>query len=412
MATIGWIDFSEEQRNRARSLMDAAREPGLVDELGIGTVRDYLANRLFPGISTIQTRAKYFVIVPILINEWSNMTAARRRRKPLPDYLHEQETLVRVQLMSGGEEVDRAGVIGSSFGQSTQKTVKRAPSSVYWNGLKTFGIVRADCSIAQLGERLHHERNEYGDAQNEPDGHDAAEQSLRSIPGSANFHREDITLSLTPDESGFLRQRIASSVSNTLLGQLARTPDTTAGLVADCHDQEDLQVMAQHPALRALNAEISHTVSVALQFSDAMEGAHLRYNLLVCRANSHNLSEGRQEDLVEQWQEWVTESPVVRTPMKDLAALEDELSRQSLRIKPYTRTFIRNWFKALASARDNTDALDRLVEQQERDNKKRRARLAGNLGPSDGEQWIGMRQLAYRWPQARQILQDIHDGSA
>lgn len=32
------------------------------DELGIGTVRDAFADALFPGTSTIQTRAHYFLI--------------------------------------------------------------------------------------------------------------------------------------------------------------------------------------------------------------------------------------------------------------------------------------------------------------------------------------------------------------
>jgi hypothetical protein len=39
-----------------------------LDELGIGTLRDRYADILFPGISTIQTRAKYFVIIPYIFS--------------------------------------------------------------------------------------------------------------------------------------------------------------------------------------------------------------------------------------------------------------------------------------------------------------------------------------------------------
>lgn len=44
-------------------------EQGAVDELGIGIVRDAFANYFFPGTSTIQTRAKYFLIVPYILKE-------------------------------------------------------------------------------------------------------------------------------------------------------------------------------------------------------------------------------------------------------------------------------------------------------------------------------------------------------
>ena len=37
MATIGWIDFSTNDRNRIRSVLDMLRPEGIVDELGMGT---------------------------------------------------------------------------------------------------------------------------------------------------------------------------------------------------------------------------------------------------------------------------------------------------------------------------------------------------------------------------------------
>ena len=42
---------------------------GAVDELGIGIIRDAFANYFFPGTSTIQTRAKYFLIVPYVLRD-------------------------------------------------------------------------------------------------------------------------------------------------------------------------------------------------------------------------------------------------------------------------------------------------------------------------------------------------------
>ena len=43
--------------------MNLLQAPGAVDEIGIGLIRDAFANYFFPGTSTVQTRAKYFLIV-------------------------------------------------------------------------------------------------------------------------------------------------------------------------------------------------------------------------------------------------------------------------------------------------------------------------------------------------------------
>ncbi|MDY0152104.1 MAG: DUF6361 family protein, partial [Candidatus Cloacimonas sp.] len=66
---LGWIDFSKEHRNKVISVMHLLTEPGAMDELGVGVVRDVFSNIFFPGTSTIQTRAKYFLIVPYLLYE-------------------------------------------------------------------------------------------------------------------------------------------------------------------------------------------------------------------------------------------------------------------------------------------------------------------------------------------------------
>ena len=66
---IGWIDFSREQRNKVLSVIHLLSEPEAVDELGIGIIRDSFSDIFFPGTSTIQTRAKYFLLTPYLLSE-------------------------------------------------------------------------------------------------------------------------------------------------------------------------------------------------------------------------------------------------------------------------------------------------------------------------------------------------------
>lgn len=66
---LGWIDFSKEDRQKALDVINLLSEQGAVDELGIGIIRDAFANYFFPGTSTVQTRAKYFLIVPYVLRE-------------------------------------------------------------------------------------------------------------------------------------------------------------------------------------------------------------------------------------------------------------------------------------------------------------------------------------------------------
>ena len=66
---LGWIDFSKNERNKVLSVLDLLTEAGTLDELGIAPIRDGFANLFFPGTSTIQTRAKYFMIVPYALKD-------------------------------------------------------------------------------------------------------------------------------------------------------------------------------------------------------------------------------------------------------------------------------------------------------------------------------------------------------
>lgn len=91
MAAIGWIDFSPSDRNRVGSVLDMLRPEGMVDELGMGTIRDALANQMFPGFSTIQTKAKYFFIIPYILQDYQALKPSQRRGKTVMKYLEDQE---------------------------------------------------------------------------------------------------------------------------------------------------------------------------------------------------------------------------------------------------------------------------------------------------------------------------------
>ena len=123
-STFGWLDSSEHERRAVLELVSALNEPGTLDELGIGSIRDTIADALFPGTSTIQTRARYFLFIPWILQmvEASSTRRAEERARqlqlPLCDALDKSH---------GPNE----GVIG----REARNALQRWPLSIYWLGL-------------------------------------------------------------------------------------------------------------------------------------------------------------------------------------------------------------------------------------------------------------------------------------
>lgn len=91
------------------------------DELGLGSIRDALADLLFPATSTIQTRLRYMLLAP-----WIYKKALKDRPPAVrKDYARALEIRLIEALVRGGET---SGVIGSTV----REKLKRLPSDVYW----------------------------------------------------------------------------------------------------------------------------------------------------------------------------------------------------------------------------------------------------------------------------------------
>ena len=62
-----WLDTDSEQRRKMLEVVELFKEEDTVDELGIGSIRDALADSLFPGTSVLQTRLRYVLFIPWLM---------------------------------------------------------------------------------------------------------------------------------------------------------------------------------------------------------------------------------------------------------------------------------------------------------------------------------------------------------
>lgn len=63
-AALAWLDLTAGDRDKMRRVLDLFKEKGTLDEMGLGSLRSGIADALFPGTSTIQTRLRYALFVP------------------------------------------------------------------------------------------------------------------------------------------------------------------------------------------------------------------------------------------------------------------------------------------------------------------------------------------------------------
>jgi hypothetical protein len=138
-SVFAWVDFAEEDRRKMAQVIDSLRETDTRDELGLGVIRDGIADLLFPGTSTIQTRARYFLFIPWIYrrHERNGTSGADLPRKARRD----EDRLIEA-LAQGNEQ---EGVIGIEKRAALQRTA----SSIYWSGLATWRIRRFQGSQEQ-----------------------------------------------------------------------------------------------------------------------------------------------------------------------------------------------------------------------------------------------------------------------
>jgi hypothetical protein len=281
MSSLAWIDFDEAERQRAQRIMALFQESETRDELGLGAIRDSIADHLFPGTSTIQTRLRYMLFIP-----WLFLTLEGRdtSEKELRAEARALEVRLGAALIAGGEQT---GVIGRDAGADLQ----RLPSSVYWAGLSAWGIRVFPGSIDSLFASMRGLKR-YRKASDDDDavaGMQTRAVWVETLPDAPDNLLERVAFHLSADEAEFIIERLIFSQPRTLLAFLARKR-----IAADC------DYIWTHPHLADFPAEARRLIRHGEIFSQVMYGATLLYNL--------TLSELRgRDDWIEEYQEEIAD---------------------------------------------------------------------------------------------------------
>lgn len=239
---LGWIDFSTEERRRVDDVLERMRFRDTIDELGLGLMRDRIAETLFPGTSTLHTHARYYFLTAYLLKDLEANDAGEPVDRIREDLTEGEREIAEALLKAHPGDV---GIIGSTrLGAAGDGPwVRQTPTAIYWTALRSYGLLEDSGGrrltlrsfISQLSAADR--RSGRGDSAEDDD------PAARPSPTSARLRaheldvyphwRDDVTLTLRPEERQWMeevirRRSYATSLYAALLGS-----DTLRGIAND-----------------------------------------------------------------------------------------------------------------------------------------------------------------------------------
>lgn len=398
-STFTWLDYSEHERRKMLDVIELFGEKTTRDELGLGGVRDAFADQLFPGISTIQTRARYFLFVPWLY------LSQEQKRTPSASVAIKARKAETDLILAIEQSEDKMGLVGAR----AKENVQRLPSSIYWQGLETWGLRQfpgsqdeyhrsLDLFYTRRQARRTSRQELAGESHPDPDLHNwhpGLPMAPDDFPKTASFV-------LLRYEAEYLRERILSHCPHSLLARLVRerTP------VAEIDFAWDLAP--------AMPAELREQLEHGHNFSLVMHGAQLLYNLMLAELRD-------QADWIKHYRDWMADWwDAVAQRRQELLAWDQRrfwriVYQGNPRVSTRARNFVEDWTRRVQNVPDlktilTSPAARQAIEHREQQLKGGLARLhnlrARELWPGEA----GAGQLDLRWTASRRILSDILAG--
>lgn len=395
-STFTWLDYSEHERRKMLDVIDLFGEKTTRDELGLGSVRDAFADLLFPGTTTIQTTAKYFLFVPWMYIELERNQAPSNR-------IAERARNFEIRLAKTLGDAD--GVIG----KRAKETLKRLPSSVYWQGLRVWGIRVYPKSQNEYHKSLdlHYTRLKGREAMaTDFDGegvHSASHCNWHPniVPPPEDFPNV-ATMELTHEEASYLRERIITHCGSSLLAHLLKNYVD----VRDLPFAWDLKASLPD----ALATPLGH----AQNFSEAMHGAQLLYNLILADQshNSDRINEYRDR-MTGWWTQIETNRDrFARWDLSQLWSIVNAVHGDNRSISERAKRFIERWIRMVQHAKSLSELSDGaearvLISDREREIKKSLARTQNERARDLWSGAAGSEQLDLRWLTSRRLIMEI-----
>ena len=130
VSQLAWLDHDDAQMRSALTAIELFKEESTVHEIGIGSIRDTIADVLFPGTSVLHTRARYLLFVPWLLDGTAELDLQPDRAVAELRWLEAQ--LIH-SLLAGGET---DGIVSSQ----ARDRLRRMPSAACWAATLRYDI--------------------------------------------------------------------------------------------------------------------------------------------------------------------------------------------------------------------------------------------------------------------------------
>lgn len=403
---IGYINFGQEERNNLYKVIQSIRDHHAIDELGVGRIRDAFSNRMFPGLSTLQNRAKYFVLLPSLYHQvqkghYANVREVRQKVIDL-------EIKMTRQLLNGAShQEERNGITGSTLidqaERDSSKYVKYDPSYIYWGGLVTFELVRTNGNIYQLlferSRRLqdHPERQQHSTPdENDGDADDLTGQRQLFDTGGLTYTldgKSPISVKLTRQEASFLKRKVveAEGSKHSLLAYLL-LHDTP--IVPDFLDLGTVwkEIPDEFRTIYILSARFSRFTYLLRIF----------YNYVYCKKTGADNDAPKHLADYRNYLQGHHEEFTTKRIAEVLAFVDGEVSDMAV------KTFIAN-AAAYVEAND-LEKLEACLVQREKGTKgASRAKLT-NWRKYQGKPHAEAYSLDYRWGLVYKVINELREG--
>lgn len=396
-STFSWMDLRDDDAQRVREALSAFDDRGMIDPLGFGQVRDAFSEMLFPGTSTLHTRARYFVLIPWV---YQRLDEGSTQPKNAPWRARDLEISLIEALLRGSPTQE--GIIGRQARGATQQLA----SGAYWGPLQRWGIRRYNGSrqqyLASLDSRRRLRRSRAADADSLD--RDLATEWHPALPSRPDGLWDEATIELQPDEALFLQERVLESAPQSYLAHL---------LLAG--GPSDAEAPWHDPARATAPAAVATRLHHAELFSLLALGGELRYNRDLSDAIVADGGEPMDRDFPGRLAEWVD---AMSDYQHTLAAWDrDELwhlvTTQNPRLGMRIRRFVDQWLD-LAVADPEAAAegatAGRILIKREASMKGARAKLANRRARERDPAPQGGGRMTFRWAQVRGVAGEIARG--
>lgn len=396
---LGWIDFSKTERSKVLSVLELLSQKGTLDELGIAPVRDGFSNIFFPGTSTIQTHAKYFLIIPYALRDLEQTSETNPNR--LLEALDDIEKTCGQILVE--ENLVDDGIIGKRA-ISNNSWVKRAPSDIYWSGLKKYGIyIGGNHSLSEYARALCAAKTrkppikKLGSRNDNAEDFDCDDSDAGNIGGIRFWNistyksnwKETLSMRLTAEESTYLKNQIITHCPESLLAYILKNNMTEILNYKTFADLDDgfVQKLPEH---------FQSYYYAALEFSDFIYFLRIIYNIII--------SDGKNIAANDEYER-------LSPDMTDIAGLDLDYIMDLFAL--HTNLNLKSFLYDSQSLmlKGDVEGLRERIKRREIQLKPGRAKTE-HPGEFDPSVWLGGGELDYRFGNAKIILKDIFESEA